>query len=363
MIKIVKCIILALFALAALRLAFFTDVVRATEPLAKKQIIDMHCHIACLEEKNGCFISAELRDNFRYPIYIRAMGSSVAALKADGDGIIAEQLNSRIKESRHVSAAVVLAMDGVITDGELDKSKTMVYVPNDYVLKQARKHHHLLYGASINPYRKDALQRLEQAKKDGAVLIKWLPSIMAIDPADKSIIPFYKKLVELKLPLLSHAGDEHSFTAADNALGDPRKLRLAVELGVTVIAAHIATTGETEQQPNFELLLAMMKQYPNLYADISSLTQINKLGYLKRALQVKGLDKQLIYGTDWPLQFAPLTSAWYFPLDLSIGDMIHLSSIENQWDRDVELKKALGVPNHVFSRSSTLLLGADKAAK
>ncbi len=179
---------------------------------------------------------------------------------------------------------------------------------------------------------------------------------MAIDPADETLIPFYKKLIELNLPLLSHAGDEHSFTSADNTLGNPEKLTLPAQLGVTVIAAHIATTGKTGNQTNFERLLPMMKLYPNLYADISSLTQINKLGYLKRALKVTDLDKQLIYGTDWPLQFSPLVSPWYFPLELSISQMWQLSGIQNQWDRDVQLKRALGVPNEVFSRSRKLLL-------
>jgi predicted TIM-barrel fold metal-dependent hydrolase len=322
---------------------------------SQKGIVDMHCHIACLDAKNGCFIADELKDNFRFPIYIRAMGTSLDELKVQGDEVIVKRLNQQIEQSSQVSAAVILAMDGVVTRGELDKSKTLVYVPNAYVAKQAKQYPHLLFGASINPYRHDALDRLEQAKKDGAVLIKWLPSIMNIDPADKMLIPFYQKMIELGLPLLTHTGDEHSFTSADNRLGDPRKLELPAKLGVKVIAAHIATTGESGGVSNFELLIPMMQKYPNLYADISSLTQINKLGYLKQAMQVEGLDKQLVYGTDWPLQFFPITSPWYFPTDLSIKQMWQLSRQDNQWDRDVLLKKALGVPDEVFQRSAKLL--------
>ena len=104
----------------------------------------------------------------------------------------------------------------------------------------------MLYGASINPNRPDALARLEKAKSNGAVLIKWIPAIMAIDPADPNLTGFYRKLVELDLTLLTHAGQERSFAHADDKLGDPLRLELPLSLGVTVIAAHIATTGENE---------------------------------------------------------------------------------------------------------------------
>jgi len=271
-------------------------------------------------------------------------------------GSIADHISKQITASAHVSAAVLLALDGVISDGTLDRKKTMVYVPNSYVAEQADRHQNLHFGASINPYRKDALERLEQVKKDGALLIKWIPSIMDIDPSDPAIIPLYKKMIALNLPLLTHTGDEHSFTSADNELADPRKLELPASLGVTVLAAHIATTGENSGISNFDLLLPMMKAYANIYADISSLTQINKLGYLNKAIATEGLEKQLLYGTDWPLTFSPLASPWYFPLNLSIQQMWDISSVENRWDRDVALKQALGVSSEVFSRSNELLL-------
>ncbi len=349
-------IMLLFISIICLRLLFFTGPVHAPQPLPTSPILDMHCHIACLDEKNGCFLSDELRNNFRFPIYLHLMGTSLDELEKLGDKVIADHLNRQITDSRHLSAAVLLALDGVITDGGLDRKKTIVYVPNSYVSEQANKHDKLYFGASINPYRIDALERLQQAKKDGAILIKWIPSIMEIDPSDPAIIPFYKKMIELDLPLLTHAGDEHSFTSADNALADPRKLELPASLGLTVIAAHIATTGENDGISNFELLLPMMKAHANIYADISSLTQINKLGYLNRAISTAGLERQLIYGTDWPLISPPLASPWYFPLNLTIEQMWNISKVENAWDRDVLLKQALGVGSKLFARSNELLL-------
>ena len=78
---------------------------------------------------------------------------------------------------------------------------------------------------------------------------KWLPPIQHIDPANQRLVPFYLRLKELGLPLLSHTGSEHSFTRARNELGDPERLRLPLSLGVTVIAAHAAGSGRNQGKP------------------------------------------------------------------------------------------------------------------
>ena len=47
--------------------------------------------------------------------------------------------------------------------------------------------------------------------RQGAILIKWIPNIMYIDPSDEKFIPFYKRLAELNIPLLTHTGMEKVF--------------------------------------------------------------------------------------------------------------------------------------------------------
>ena len=54
-----------------------------------------------------------------------------------------------------------------------------------------------------------------------------------------------------------------------------------------VIVAHAASTGENEGEEDIDRLIAMLETYPNLFADISSMTQINKLGYLQKTLAEK----------------------------------------------------------------------------
>lgn len=337
---------------------FATDSEYQTELIGNgKSIIDFHSHVAGLGYgDSGCFINEEMRNNIRFPFYLWAMGVNEDELKEQGDGVVVKKLSEAVTKSTSVDKAVILAMDGVIdTNGNLDKNLTQVYVPNEYVYLQTQKYPNLLYAASINPYRKDALQRLEQASEQGAVLIKWLPSIMYIDPEDPTLIPFYQKMIELDMPLLTHTGMEKSFSNARDELADPQKLELPLSLGVTVIAAHIATTGKSHGEDNFERILPMFKQYPNLYGDISSLTQVNKLGFMRKVVDTPELQGRLIYGTDWPLQFFPLVSAFYHLGDINFKQAIAISRIHNQWDRDVALKRALGVKDEVFQWGDKIL--------
>jgi predicted TIM-barrel fold metal-dependent hydrolase len=323
----------------------------------EKKIIDMHAHIAGIGAgDSGCFISDAMKNSWKFRIYMKSLGVSEKEVKEKGDSIIIKRFSEELSQSEYVKAAVVLAMDGVIGEsGGLDIERTEVYIPNDYVLRQTRKYDNLLFGASINPYRSDAIKRLDEIAEEGAVLLKWLPSIQLIDPADERLVRFYLRLKELGLPLLIHVGDEHSFTKAKNEYADPHRLHLPLKLGVTVIAAHAGTSGKNDGTDNMERLLPMFDEYPNLYADISSLTQINKMGYLGRLLKHEDIHGRLLYGTDMPLIKTGLTSPLFHIFKLSPIELIALFKIDNPWDRDVLLKKALGVPEDIFMNAESVL--------
>lgn len=339
-----------------MRIACLLLSVLASAATAEEGYLDMHVHTAGIGAGgSGAFVGTEMRENMRFGFYLRAFGVSEAELETEGDGLVIEKISAQVAESEQVSRAVVLAMDGIVAYGELDRDATQFYVPNEFVAVEVARYDNLCYGASVNPYRRDALRRLEEAHAAGALLVKWIPNIMWIDPADPAIEPFYRKLVQLDLPLLSHTGKELSFADARNELGDPRRLALPLSLGVTVIAAHIATTGESEGEDNFERILPMFDQYPNLYSEISSLTQVNKRKYLRRALGIPGLDEHLLYGTDYPLQFFPLVWSFYHVGEIGVATARLVSAIPNRWDRDVALKRAIGTPEHVFARSADLL--------
>ena len=321
------------------------------------EIVDIHCHAAGIGAGgSGCFVSPSLARNWRFGIYLRSFGVSRRELQSRGDALVIERIAGRLATSQEVSRAVVLALDGV-TDGrgELDREGTELCVPNEFVAREVARHPNLLFGASVNPGRRDASERLAAAAAAGAVLLKWLPAIQLIDPADRRHIPFYRQLADLGLPLLTHTGSERSFTRARPELCDPARLRLPLECGVRVIAAHAATCGQNGGEANLDRLLRLTAEFPTLYADISSLTQLNKLGHLARVLRHGEIHDRLVYGSDFPLTATLLVSPLTFLGRLPPGTIFAISRLASPWDRDVALKRALGVPEEVFGRPKELL--------
>ncbi len=343
--------------LAAAHAALFRGPILSPEPIPASPLLDMHCHAAGIGAgDSGCFVSTRLGKSWKLRFYLRGFGVSRNELKEHGDSLCGDRLSQRLATSQHVKRAVILAMDGVVDSaGKLDQVRTEFYVPNEFVLSLVERHTNLLFGASINPYRPDSLARLDWAAAHGARLVKWLPSIQLIDPADEHLAPFYRRMAELRLPLLVHTGSEHSFTWENAEFADPERLRLPLSLGVTVIAAHAAWPGRHDGERDLDRLALLMAKYPNLYADISSLTQINKLGALREVLKRPEFHHRLVNGTDFPLINMPIVSPWFFPRDLKWSQMWHISRIKNPWDRDVALKQALGVPAEVFTRAATIL--------
>ena len=316
--------------------------------------LDMHVHTAGLGlHGSGAFINDAMRSSYKFPVYLYALGVSMEEIESQGDVVVLRNISRQVSGSRRVARVVVLAMDGVINpNGELDTEQTQLYVPNSFLMRELPRFSNLAFGASVNPYRTDALERLELVAAGGALLVKWIPNIMLIDPADTSIIPFYQKLVELDLPLLTHTGQERSFAHARDEFGDPERLVLPLSLGVRVMAAHIGSTGVSEGISNFERLTAMIEKFPSLAVGISSLTQVNRRNTLVRALQSEELTDRMHYGTDWPLQFFPLVSPLFHLNHIGWRQARSIVAIENAWDRDVALKEALGVPSEVFERTS-----------
>lgn len=279
-----------------------------------------------------------------------------ADLTQHGDMLLPQRLSEQIAQSRHLTGAVILALDGPVDSaGNLDTNRTEVYVPNAFVHEATLRFTNLLFGASIHPGRTDAIARLDEAAHQGAVLIKWIPSVMDIDPADPRYIPFYQRLAHYRIPLLSHTGPENAFTTALDHLADPERLRLPLSQGVIVIAGHASAGSETDGYPDLQKLQRLMREFPNLYADISALTQMNRIGALKATLAATECQGRLVYGSDFPLINTALVSPWYFPLELTEAQRKTIADLANPWDRDITLKQALGVPADVFTKPATLL--------
>ena len=344
-------------ALLLLRIIFFSGPLRTPVTPPPTGIIDMHCHTAGIGAgESGAWVSDVMKRSWKFKLYMRFFDCSEKEIRAKGDQVIIDIIARSIRESVHVEGAVILALDAPYSaEGKMERDAGEIYVPNRFVGESIKSFPELYFGASVHPCRPDALKELAWSKENGAVLVKWLPNIQQIDPSDERHIAFYRKLVELDLPLLSHVGDEESFSTANDALGDPQLLKLPLDLGVRVIAAHVASSGKSQGEDNVERLLKMMPEYPNLVADLSTLTQFNRRKYLRKVLNDERLEGRLMYGTDYPLTNTPMVTPWQYFMNLKLRQLRQLAGTKNSWDRDVKLKAALGVPPEVFTFSRDYL--------
>ena len=189
------------------------------------------------------------------------------------------------------------------------------HVPNGYAAAVARAHaERFEWVASIHPYRDDALDALDAAVGAGARAMKWLPSAMNIDLRDPRCRPFYDRLARHALPLVVHCGEEHAVPGAGrDAFGNPLLLRVPLEAGVRVVAAHCASLGaapdldrhSAHKVPAFELFARLMDE-PRwrglLLGDVSALFQVNRTPSTWRiVLQRADWHDRLLHGSDHPL--------------------------------------------------------------
>ena len=67
------------------------------------------------------------------------------------------------------------------------------------------------------------------------------------------------------------------------------------------------------------------------------------------------LQDRLLYGSDMPLPATGLTTPWLQLFSLGLGEVRRLAAIPNPWDRDVALDLALGMPEQVLTRATSIL--------
>lgn len=281
-----------------------------------------------------------------------------------------QRLAREIRESTQIDGAVLLALDQIV-DSDGAPRPSDISVSNAAVAEMiasanvaAKK---LYLGASVHPNRLDAIGRLEHARKElKAVLVKWVPSSQRIDPDCARYDGYYQTLARLGMPLLCHSGPESAIPdrASDERLNDPRRLRRALDAGVTVIVAH----GAAHFMPNFlqgkgeadysavlkDMLLEADTRGWRLYTDISAALispyRAKRIGELLAAVP----SGRFVYGSDFPI----------FTHDLSLGEIgrgidsplaRQAFKTNNLLDKDVFSKRSVGIPEAVFENSARVL--------
>ena len=276
------------------------------------------------------------------------MSRSIGVAEAPGslnlDAAYLHRLRSWLDDSS-LAGLVVLACDDVHQEDGLPRPDlSRIYVPNEYVLEVARRDPRFLPAISIHPARRDALKQLEAGVESGAVLLKLLPCVQIVDPGVPRYRPFWKRMAELQLPLLAHTGGEFSLPTYRPDLCNPGCLKPVLELGVTVIAAHCGAPALPWGRDFSAEFLDLRNSFPNLYGDVSALSQPMHFRTIKRILENPD---RILYGSDYPV----VTSVFWSRLArwISPGEADRLWKIRNPLQRKLELTRVLGFPERIFS--------------
>jgi uncharacterized protein len=312
-------------------------------------ILDCHVHLSAFTPGRG-FMSRSLLDSV--PFRFMRWKFGLAGEDEQTERMLEELLARTVADATPLDAAVVLAFDAVHdTEGKRDAQRTHFEVANDYVRDVTRKYPRLLYGASIHPYRRDAVAELERVVRDGAVLIKWLPITQDIDPSDARCLPFYEALAQLKIPLLSHTGWERTLPTANSRVADPALLRPALERGVTVIMAHCGTRSFYGESCHVDSFIRMAHEFERCYGDTSALNLPTRSYGWRRLLEDDVVREKLVHGSDWPiLPLPPLRRT-------GLRGAIECMRETNWMKRDILVKQRLGLEGDYWTRAGTLLRG------
>lgn len=315
--------------------------------------IDMHVHVVGNGQSgSGCWLKMS---RWRLPLatfMLRQIGVKASMTEPEFDAALVRRLVEMARTSS-LSALVILAHDEVYAaSGEKIDGAGSFYVPNHYVLQLAREHSQFLPAVSIHPARRDALDELERCLAGGAVMMKCLPNCHNIDCSAPQYRPFWTRMAEAGLPLLAHTGGEHTVPVIAPHLADPRVLRLPLECGVKVIAAHCATKSGALDREYFHVFLQMLGEHPNLYGDTSAFNVPIRGRHVRKCLEPQ-VAARLVHGSDFPV---PVLGHWAW-LQGFIGwrEFRRTAAIENVLERDYQLKLAMGFGAEHFTRIHQLL--------
>ena len=227
-------------------------------------IIDFHTHI------------------FPERIAERAMGSlsSFSGFLPVSDGTL-NGLKKSMNEAG-VDKSVVL---GIATNAHQQASV------NDYLISIKDDESVIPFG-SVYPDAPDALLELERIKAAGLKGIKLHPEYQQFYVDDEKMKPIYKKISELGLILVFHAGFDYGYPAPYHCM--PENLKNALKwLDTPVVAAHFGGQDCREE------VLRTLCGLPSLYLDISfSYGTISK-PTAEKIIEKHGADK-ILFASDSP---------------------------------------------------------------
>ena len=223
-------------------------------------IVDIHTHVWLYPDHLSEEVASEIlaaRD-LRRQVADLGLGSSPPRLTSQDLTAVNTTLEDHWQHAQNADFTLVLAV----------RSRALgIHVPNEYVAQYVNEHPERLAGfACVDLNDKDAVDEMEECvHRLGLHGLKLLPIYQHFDPTESRFFPLYERAQDLDIPILWHMGAtvlrraplklSHPLLLQDIALRFPR---------LRMIVAHLAHPWEVET-------IALLRQCPNLWADISAL--------------------------------------------------------------------------------------------
>ena len=101
----------------------------------------------------------------------------------------------------------------------------------------------------------------------------------------------------------------------------------------------------------FPNLVDLVARFPNLFCDTAVLASMLRWRSLPRILEKTAVLERLVHASDWPFP----SNAMVFWNRLTPSQLLSLCAEANLFERDYQLKRALGLPAAVFERGTRLI--------
>ncbi len=315
--------------------------------------VDLHVHLLGASPALGNRFTPSGLGRLAVPWVKRRYGAPHSPLgSAWADRRMASGLREQLRTSG-LAGAVLLALDGPHdSDGRAVPGSAPLKVGNRFAQQVAAPEPaRLRFGASVHPYRPDAVPRLEALVEAGAALVKWLPSYQGIDLNDRRCHAIYELLAQHGVPLLVHTGLEHTLRGGRQDLNHPRHLEAPLAQGVTVVAAHCGLRLFLYEPCWGAAWAELARRWERCYGDLSACWNPVRLWRLARWLEQPEIASKLVYGSDFPA--APGWAWMSRRPGLTQGSKASRES--NPLARSLAVARAAGVSEDILARGGTLL--------
>jgi uncharacterized protein len=301
---------------------------RCFEGIDSTQLWDVHTHLLGTGDSgSGCMVH-ESASQWWHPMEVVRKKAILNAACVPGDApsvdrAYVQRLQTLAADFAPGARWLLFAFEHAHDDaGRVAPGNTTFHVPDAYARTiAAQTPERFAWVASIHPYARNAVARLDRAITQGALAVKWLPSAMNIDLRSPRCQAFYDKLAAARLPLIVHCGEEKAVPGAGrDELGNPLHVRVPLQAGVRVIMAHCASLGhaaDTDRRSApavaaFDLFARLMDERAHkdlLLGDVSAVFQVNRSAASQRMLLERSdWHPRLLHGSDYPLPgVIPLT--------------------------------------------------------